>query len=366
MRQRPALHAKTLSRRPHPRRHRGRSFAALALAIGVPAVAAPSHWALPAFGEDPVEAVTPLGFEIPGESFPGSAFYYLEDIPYLPEPAQGVDGQADTPDEVPAGPAARPFVAGGTGTDQARALQCLTMAIYYEAASESDAGQRAVAQVVLNRVAHPAYPSSVCGVVFQGSERNTGCQFTFTCDGSLSRQPSQRFWDRARKVALAAMAGAVYRPVGLATHYHTVWIHPYWADSLTHVGTIGAHRFYRWKGQAGQPRAFTAAYAANEPAPVPKKRGGDPSAAPAVDDPVKLALIYEQTHPLPLAQSPGQSPAQSLVQSSGRHTAAATGHGHTGSGEAIGGNAPFAGSRLPASGDVREEYARSGQWLAQP
>ncbi|WP_398286925.1 cell wall hydrolase [Sphingomonas daechungensis] len=63
----------------------------------------------------------------------------------------------------------------------------MTSAVYYEAGQESLDGQRAVAQVVLNRVRHPAFPANVCGVVYEGSTRATGCQFTFTCDGSLMR-----------------------------------------------------------------------------------------------------------------------------------------------------------------------------------
>ena len=119
----------------------------------------------------------------------------------------------------------------------------MTAAVYYEARSEPDIGQRAVAQVVLNRVAHPAYPNTVCGVVYQGSQRKTGCQFSFTCDGSFARRPNTMFWERARQVALAALGGYVHRPAGLATHYHTVQIYPYWAPSLNYLGKIGAHRF---------------------------------------------------------------------------------------------------------------------------
>lgn len=87
--------------------------------------------------------------------------------------------------------AARPFAFSAADTSsRERAEQCLAEAIYYEAGSESEDGQRAVAQVVLNRVRHAAFPNSVCGVIYQGSERTTGCQFTFTCDGSLARAPS--------------------------------------------------------------------------------------------------------------------------------------------------------------------------------
>ncbi|WP_416365907.1 cell wall hydrolase [Sphingomonas aerolata] len=80
-----------------------------------------------------------------------------------------------------------------SATDRARALLCLTTAIYYEAASEPDAGQRAVAQVILNRVRHPAFPATVCGVVYQGPHSGgapTACQFSFACDGATARAPA--------------------------------------------------------------------------------------------------------------------------------------------------------------------------------
>ncbi|OYW40650.1 MAG: cell wall hydrolase, partial [Brevundimonas sp. 12-68-7] len=116
---------------------------------------------------------------------------------------------------------ARPFVFDpATPADRARALRCLTQGIYYEAALESTKGQEAVAQVILNRVRDPNYANSVCGVVFEGAERVTGCQFSFTCDGSLSQQPVAWAWNRARVVAERALAGHVAADVGTATHYH--------------------------------------------------------------------------------------------------------------------------------------------------
>lgn len=162
-------------------------------------------------------------------------------------------------------PAARPFAAKFADTrNEARALDCLTAAVYYEAAIESADGQRAVAQVVLNRLRHPAYPSTVCGVVFQGSERSTGCQFTFTCDGALARRPNPALWDRARAVAWAALSGRVFAPVGWATHYHTDWVVPYWASSLSKTVKVGTHIFYRWTGGWGRPPAFRGRYAGIE------------------------------------------------------------------------------------------------------
>lgn len=140
------------------------------------------------------------------------------------------------------------------------AADCLTQAIYYEAASESDTGERAVAQVVLNRVRNPLFPHSVCGVVFQGSQQRTGCQFSFTCDGSLARRPSLAGWARARRIALAALAGTVERSVGLSTHYHADFVVPYWASSLDKVTTIGAHIFYNMRGGRGRPASFREPY----------------------------------------------------------------------------------------------------------
>ena len=146
-----------------------------------------------------------------------------------------------------------------------RSLQCLAEAVYYEARSESEEGQRAVAQVVLNRVRHPAYPSSVCGVVYQGSERVTGCQFSFTCDGSMGRGIEPYAWEAARRIAESALRGSVYRPVGLATNYHTTAILPYWAPSLVRQTVIGAHIFYRRPGEGGLADAFDQAPSFEEP-----------------------------------------------------------------------------------------------------
>ena len=181
-------------------------------------------------------------------------------------PTRAMQINAAVPIDTGPNPPARPFTAPPVkSVAYARALECLTQAIYYEAAREPTEGQRAVAQVVLNRVRHPVYPASVCGVVYQGSERDTGCQFTFTCDGSLARGPDAFHWARARKVAEAALKGEVYKPVGYATHYHANYVVPYWAPTLAKNAVIGAHIFYRWSGGWGRPPAFTQRYAAAEP-----------------------------------------------------------------------------------------------------
>jgi spore germination cell wall hydrolase CwlJ-like protein len=321
-------------------------YAAFAAVVAVPAMAAPTDWR--AAPGEPSAAAGPMAFETPGESFPGSAFYYLADEPYVPLPVEAQihsDGPRFTQNAVvAAGEFAHPFRATGSATDRTRAQQCLAMAIYYEAASESDAGQRAVAQVVLNRVAHPSYPDTVCGVVFQGSERTTGCQFSFSCDGSLARRAAPMWWDRAAGVARAALAGAVYAPVGLATHYHTVQVHPYWAPSLHHLTTIGAHRFYRWRGAAGQRSAFRAAYFGNEPAAVPHPRAATPAGAGDAD-PVSLADdVSPSAQPAPRVNGPVYA---AEIQERG-------------------GDGLFRADKLPASGSVLPAYERSGQWLDRP
>ncbi|HET7576328.1 MAG TPA: cell wall hydrolase [Sphingomicrobium sp.] len=162
---------------------------------------------------------------------------------------------------------ALPFVLAGDDVARAHALECLTAAVYYEAGQESEAGKEAVAQVVLNRVRHPAYPASVCGVVFEGSTQPPGCQFTFTCDGSLIRPPDSGAWAQSAKVAGEALAGKVFAPVGLSTHYHADYVVPYWATSLAKVAQVGAHIFYRWPGMWGQPNSFRERYAGKESDP---------------------------------------------------------------------------------------------------
>jgi hypothetical protein len=168
----------------------------------------------------------------------------------------------------------RPFVLPGGGEDRARALQCLSEAVYYEAAREPEVGQAAVAQVVLNRMRHPAYPKSVCGVVYQGSARTTGCQFTFTCDGALAYAPEPGLWRRARAVAERALGGYVDKAVGSATHYHAQYVAPYWAPTLVKMTQVGQHIFYRWTGPWGEPAAFTGRYAGNEAYLPPSILGG--------------------------------------------------------------------------------------------
>lgn len=169
------------------------------------------------------------------------------------------------PTPVGAAPAFDALSASSSPDDAGRAVDCLTAAVYYEARSQSDDGQKAVAQVVLNRVRDRAFPNSVCGVVYQGSQRATGCQFSFTCDGSMAFRRDPASWEHAREIAIGALSGDVYAPVGSSTFYHADYVLPWWASSMDKVVQVGAHIFYRWRGRLEGALAFRQAYAGTEP-----------------------------------------------------------------------------------------------------
>jgi ribulose bisphosphate carboxylase small subunit len=130
--------------------------------------------------------------------------------------------------------------------DAATSLRCLSEAVYYEARSEDERGQIGVAEVVMNRVRDHRYPDTVCEVVYQGSERVTGCQFTFTCDGALAENPRGEAWDRAQLIATHVLLDLHRRVTGEATHYHTDYVDPIWRDSLIETRRLGTHIFYRF------------------------------------------------------------------------------------------------------------------------
>jgi hypothetical protein len=173
------------------------------------------------------------------------------------------------------------FLANWLAPDElTRATDCMASAIYYEAGGEPEAGQMAVAQVILNRLRHPRFPKSVCAVVYQGAERppgqTGGCQFTFSCDGSLRRQPDAGGLARARRIADLALHGGTSLLAGQATHYHAISIVPVWAHEMRKVAIIGHHVFYR-------PPATYGAYpaAAVSAAGTASASGTPPNALPS-------------------------------------------------------------------------------------
>ena len=223
-----------------------------------------------------------------------AVLYGLAGKPTLVLGADGLNAQrmnAAMPPAVGALRPALPFVfKAASEADRQRAVRCLTQGIYYEAALESTEGQEAVAQVILNRVRDPNYANSICGVVFEGAERTTGCQFSFTCDGALSQAPVGWAWDRARTVALRMLAGHVATKVGTATHYHADYVHPWWSPTLAKITQIGAHIFYRWKGVYGETSAFNQRYASREPV-IDEARFSRPRLIVASTDPDAPAVV---------------------------------------------------------------------------
>ena len=191
---------------------------------------------------------------IPTVGLPGAVEPEDELLDIAPQTAQEINSKRPfvTGRIVPAAP----FHSTLTGDDRERAIDCLATAGLYEGGGRSG-DQSAVMQVVLNRVRHPAFPDTICGVVFQGSERRTGCQFSFTCDGSIQRwQPSANQWQSARGLAMAMLDNLIDERVGLATHFHTDWVVPYWSDSLDKLASVRTHLFFRWRGYWGTQAAF--------------------------------------------------------------------------------------------------------------
>jgi hypothetical protein len=234
-------------------------------------------------------------------------------------PEEAVKENAERPFvDRPDSPASR-FVLHADAADRDRALTCLAQAVYYEAAGEGDDGERAVAQVVINRMRHPGYPASICGVVYQGSDRGSSCQFTFTCDGSLLRTPIPSLWARARKIAEQALAGRVFAPIGHATHYHADYVLPYWADSLDKTVQIGRHIFYRLPSVLGDSRSFFQHYAGKEPEiPKPDDTVVVPP-SPATQQ-LAAALTSDSTAGVAVAAEKAAEPASPLAIDSSHGT----------------------------------------------
>jgi spore germination cell wall hydrolase CwlJ-like protein len=240
-----------------------------------------------------------------------------------------------SPDEAAKENAARPFVNRSDSPasrfvlrtdaeDRDRAVTCLAQAVYYEAAGEGPDGGRAVAQIVLNRMRHPGYPASVCGVVYQGADRTTGCQFTFTCDGSLLRGPIPELWARSRKIAEEALAGRVFALIGHATHYHADYVLPYWADSLDKTIQIGRHIFYRLRSVLGDSRSFFQRYGGAEPQiPQPGSIALIPSSAAA--EQLANVLISDGLNGAARDVEKAAQPASPLAVDSARGTLVADG-----------------------------------------
>jgi Cell Wall Hydrolase len=283
----------------------------------------------------------------------------------------GVTAQANAPFVLPtrfdAGPAARGVsFRSRSPQDNLRAALCLTSAIYYEAANEPDEGQRAVAQVVLNRVRHPAFPKTVCDVVYQGTERpGVMCQFTFACDGAMARTPALGPWMRARRVAQAALAGSIYAPVGLSTNYHTLSVAPSWGKTLTPTAIVGAHIFYRLPGGAGGPAAFAARYVGREPLPGPRAKFIDPNAPPIIFAAAGTGSLTPLSTDTGVTFKPVVTPwVDPSIAAQAIPPALVTVVSAIAPARRVDEDKRYVQGTLPES-DIRPEYRNSGTWIAK-
>jgi hypothetical protein len=228
--------------------------------------------------------------------------------------------------------------------DRLRATVCLASAVYYEAAHEPDAGQRAVAQVVLNRMRHPEWPNTVCGVVYEGSNK-PGCQFSFACDGAEARRFAPAIWARSRAVAEQALAGSVYAPVGDATFYHTHEVTPSWRLRLQKVAVIGSHIFYRMPG--GERRSDI--YRGGEAVPS-LKQFMPASASPSSSSSASISSVPAMPSGLSVS-IPVTSPASVALPGAAAPTMARKAPNPP----------PSPSTAPPLDGDIRPEWANSGQ-----
>ena len=167
----------------------------------------------------------------------------------------------------------------------------------------------------------------------------------------------------------------------MATHYHATYVYPYWAPSLNFIGTIGAHRFYSWKGSAGRPSAFFRSHAGHEPFPGPKPRAWNAETAPLLD-PIQLQKQYEREFAAARMKAEAEAIAAAKAGLAGGSTGAAAYSDitpyrparaqnynvpdYSADARAKGGEDAYAGGKLPTYGDVKNEYQTSGSWKKQP
>lgn len=195
---------------------------------------------------------------------------------------------------------------------------CLTQAVYYEARGEGVEGMRAVAQVILNRVRHPAYPKSICGVVYQGAYQRTSCQFSFVCNGAMGAPVESWAWRRAKSVADAALGGYVMAAVGTSTSFHTTGVKPGWGGTMDKVAQIGSHIFYQFRGRGSRLANSTDGVRPSSGVPQISAPVNAAPAAPALDTQT-VAMLNAQSKAAALAAKPNAArPVQVSAQIHGK------------------------------------------------
>ncbi|MGY2047211.1 cell wall hydrolase [Methylobacterium sp. JK268] len=168
--------------------------------------------------------------------------------PHLEARPDGTAAARIAPEDLPGDEARRRYADLITPDTAEREQRCLAEAVYFEARGESEQGQAAVAQVVLNRAKSGLYPANICGVVYQNRHRYMGCQFSFACEGRSLRVSDTAAWTTAARVAREVVEGRTYlADVGGATHYHADYVRPSWSRRLKKMDVIGRHIFYQLK-----------------------------------------------------------------------------------------------------------------------
>ena len=136
--------------------------------------------------------------------------------------------------------------------DLARELECLALNVYWEARGEPTEGKYAVAAVTLNRAVDPAYPPSICGVVWQGAELGRyGCQFSWVCDRYADRPRERQAWQESERIAYSVLVQGHPDPTGGALFFHATYVRPNWSATMVKVGRIGSHVYYRNSDRPG-------------------------------------------------------------------------------------------------------------------
>lgn len=111
-------------------------------------------------------------------------------------------------------------------------VELLTRIVYAESRGESDLGQKAVANVVLNRVESKKFPNTIHGVVYQRS------QFQPT---SSSWFATMRADERTKRNVQAVLDGERVLPDN-ALYFKATYCKVNWR--MKHLTTIGNHEFY--------------------------------------------------------------------------------------------------------------------------
>lgn len=129
-------------------------------------------------------------------------------------------------------------------------LECLAINIYREAGGEPEEGKVGVAQVTMNRAAHPAFPKDICAVVHQKKvvHKHTVCQFSWYCTRHSPVDALNYYHCReiARRVMINGYRLDKFRG---ALFFHTVAVRPVWRTSFDMIGRTGHHLFYRPRGR---------------------------------------------------------------------------------------------------------------------